>query len=386
MRIALVSPYDLDVVGGVQSHVMELGGRLGALGDDVLVLGPGDPAVVTGHGGGTEVVRVGRARAVPANGSRAPLALGVAAARRTVAELRRFGPDVIQVHEPLVPLVGPVAALAGIAPTVVTFHAQASAGALPVLARAARPLGRAIVRRAAAATAVSPVAAAFHAGALGLDASTLRVIPNGVDVARFGGRPRPGPSDAARTLLFVGRLEPRKGADLALAAFVRLASERPGLRLRIVGAGPLEDDLRRRVAALAPAVGDRVEFRGRVPQDRLPAELVAADVALVPARGGESFGIVLLELMAAGTPIVAADIPGYRAVARPDREAVLVPVEDDAALARAAALVLDDPTLAARLVAAGRLRAAAFDWDRVATDVRDVLAAAAGPGASARGA
>ena len=373
MRIAVVSPYDLDVVGGVQSHVAELAGRLRAGGDEVLVVGPGDPAGGPG--------RVGRSRGVPANGSRAPLALAPRAAARTRAELRAFRPEVVQVHEPLVPVVGPAAALADVAPTVLTFHAHASAGALPALARAARPLGRVLVRRAAALTAVSAVAAGFHAGALGIPPTSLRIVPNGVDTARFAGD-RARAVGAAPLLLFVGRLEPRKGADLALAAFARLAADRPDLRLRVVGAGPLEADLRRRLAALPPEVADRVELRGRVPQDRLPAELAAADVALVPSRGGESFGIVLLELMAAGTPVVASDLAAYRAVARPDAEAVLVPVGDAAALAAGAARLLDDAALARRLADAGRVRAAEFDWDRVAVATREVLAAAARPTAA----
>lgn len=380
MRVAVVAPYDLDVVGGVQSHVAELAARLRAVGDDVLVVGPGRR-----RGGrtdatarGTDVIRVGRSASVPANGSRAPLALAPAAAVRTRSALRRFRPDVVHVHEPLVPVVGPAAALAGVAPTVLTFHAHASGGAVPALARAARPLGRALVRRAAAVTAVSPLAAAFHAGVLGLDPARLRVLPNGVDVARFA-VPRPGRADAGPVLLFVGRLEPRKGPDLALAAFAILAAARPTLRLRLVGAGPLEPALRRDLAALPADVAARVELVGRVAQDRLPAELAAADVAVVPSRGGESFGIVLLELLAAGTPVVAADLPAYRAVARPDREAVLVPVGDAAGLAAGVAGLLDDPVRCAGLVAAGRARATAFDWDRVAADVRAVLVAAARP-------
>ncbi len=374
MRVAVVAPYDLGVVGGVQSHVAELAGRLRAGGDDVLVVGPGAPDAA-----GPGEVRVGRARAVPANGSRAPLALGPGAVRRTRAALRAFRPDVVQVHEPLVPVVGPAAALAGVAPVVLTFHAHASGGALPRLARAARPLGRAVVRRAAALTAVSPVAAAFHAGTLGVPVARLAVVPNGVDVARFAGVPRGRPADNAPRLLFVGRLEPRKGADLAVAAFATLAAARPDLRLRVVGAGPLEADLRRRVAALPADVAARVELRGRVPQADLPAELAAADVAVVPSRGGESFGIVLLELMAAGTPVVASALPAYAAVARDGVEAVLTPVGDAAAMAAGVERVLADPDLAAGLAAAGRARAAAFDWDRVAADVRTVLAAAARP-------
>jgi phosphatidylinositol alpha-mannosyltransferase len=380
VRVAVVAPYDLDVVGGVQSHVHELARRLVAAGDDVLVLGPGTPVSAV-RADGPAVVRVGRSLGVPANGSRAPLALAPAAASRVRAALRAFRPDVVQVHEPLVPAVGPAAALAGVAPTVLTFHAHASGGALPMLARAARPLGRALVRRAAALTAVSDVAAAFHAGVLGIGPAGLQVVPNGVDTARFAAE-RTRPVDAPPTLLFVGRLEPRKGADLALAAFARLAATRPVLRLRMVGAGPLEADLRRRLSALPADVAGRVDLLGRVPQDRLPAELVAADVALVPSRGGESFGIVLLELMAAGTPTVASDLEAYRAVARPDREALLVPVDDDTALAAAVGRLLDDPALADRLADAGRARALTFDWDRVAAATRAVLATAARPPAS----
>lgn len=390
MRVALVSPYDLGVVGGVQSHVAALARRLVAAGDDVLVLGPGpagpDPTPADAdpgrpdHGAPVPItVGVGRSRGIPANGSRAPLALAPAAAVRTRRALRGFRPDVVHVHEPLVPVVGPAAALGAPAPTVLTFHAQAEAGALPVLARAARPLGRAVVRRAAAVMAVSPLAATFHAGALGLDPATLRVIPNGVETARFAVPGRTAGRDGRRRLLFVGRLEPRKGADVALAAFAHLAPDRPDLWLRVVGAGPLEAELRRHVAALPDDVARRVELPGRVPQDALPHELAAADVAVVPSRGGESFGIVLLELMAAGTPVVASDLPAYRAVARPDREALLTPVGDAAAVAAAVGGLLDDPARAAALATAGRLRAATFDWDRVAAEVRTVLAAVARP-------
>jgi len=372
MRVALVSPYDLDVVGGVQSHVAALADALREVGDDVLVVGAGDPSR-----SGPGAVRVGRSARVPANGSRAPVALAPGAIGCTRAVLRDFHPDVVQVHEPLVPLVGPAAALGAGAPTVLTFHAAAERGALPVLARLVRPLGRAVVARASALTAVSAHAASFHSGALGLDPARFVVVPNGVDVARFAGSGRA--TDPARpTVLFVGRLEPRKGADLALEAFARLAPARPALRLRMVGAGPQEPMLRRRLAGLPPDVAARVELVGRVAQADLPGLLAAADVALVPSRGGESFGIVLLELMAAGTPLVAADLPAYRAVARRDREALLVPPGDPEALAAAAARVLDDPGTADRLASAGRLRAAEFDWRAVSARVRQVLADAAG--------
>lgn len=374
MRIALVSPYDLDVVGGVQSHVSALATALRDLGDDVLVVGPGDPGRPE-DGEDPAVVRVGRSSSVPANGSRAPIALAPGAVRRVRRALARFRPDVVQVHEPLVPMVGLAAALGAPWPTVLTFHAAAERGPLPVLIRLARPLGRSAVARSSALTAVSAHAVALHSQALGIDRSRFAVVPNGVDVARFA---VPRRSDRARpTLLFVGRLEARKGADLALEAFAALAAPRPTLRLRLVGAGPLESALRRRIAALPADTAARVDLLGRVPQARLPELLADADVALVPSRGGESFGIVLLEMMAAGTPLVAADLPAYRDVARHDREALLVPRGDATALAAAAARLLDETATASRLVAAGRERSAAFAWPRVAGQVRRVLAAAA---------
>jgi phosphatidylinositol alpha-mannosyltransferase len=391
VRVALVSPYDLDVVGGVQSHVTALAAALRALGDDVLVVGPGGHDGPDGADGsdrsardGAGTVRVGGSVRVPANGSRAPVALAPRAVTRTRAALAGFRPDVVQVHEPAVPVVGPAAVLGTSAPIVLTFHAAAEGGTLPRLARLARPVGRALVRRAAALTAVSAEAAAFHARALGLDPDRFTIVPNGVDAARFGAhRQAPGAGADGPTLLFVGRLEPRKGADLALEAFARLASDRPALRLRVVGAGPAGRALAGRVADLPPDVAARVELLGAVTQADLPRIMAAADVALVPSRGGESFGIILLELMAAGTAIVASDLAGYRAVARSGREAVLVPPGDAAALAAAAARLLDDRAAAAALVAAGRDRSEEYAWPRVAARVRAILAAAAaGPSRS----
>ena len=383
MRIALVSPYALDVAGGVQVHVRALAAALRAAGDEVLVIGPGAPDRGTTVDG-VATRTLGRTWSVPANGSRAPVALGAGAARRVRDLLRRAAADVVHVHGPLVPVVGPAAVLAGdTAPRVLTFHANAEGGALPAAYRAVRPLARAVVARGAARTAVSPVAAAFHARMLGVDAATFTVVPNGVDVDRFaaaaaaaggaGARSVAGP----RRLVFLGRLEHRKGADTVVEAFLRLAGVRPDLHLRVVGDGPLADTLARRRDAAPSAVGARLELAGRAAGDRLPALLADADVAVLPARGGESFGIVLLEAMAAGVPVVATDIPGYRAVARQDREALLVPPDDPSALATAVARVLDDRPLADRLRTAGRTRAEEHAWATVAARMRTVYAAAA---------
>ena len=371
MRVAIVSPYALDVVGGVQAHVLALADALHAAGDEVIVLGPS----ATGGGlvptaGGVRIVDVGPSVPVPANGSRAPVALAPAAALRIRRILERARPDVVHVHEPLVPVVGPVAALTSGAARVLTFHATAEGGVLPRLYRGIRAPGRAIVERADALTAVSPVAAAFHARMLALDVGRFAIVPNGVDVARFAAHRATG---ARRTdeLVFLGRLEHRKGADLAVRAFLRVATERPDARLRVLGDGPLAPMIARLVADAAPDVAARIELSGRADPADLPRLLARADVAILPARGGESFGIVLLEAMAAGCAVVATDIPGYRAVARHDREALLVPPGDIGALAAAAARLLEERSLADRLRTAGAARAAEHDWPIVARRMRE---------------
>jgi phosphatidylinositol alpha-mannosyltransferase len=219
-------------------------------------------------------------------------------------------------------------------------------------------------------TAVSPVAAAFHARMLGFDVGRFALVPNGVDVERFashraGGRRRP-------RLVFLGRLEHRKGVDVAVRAFLALASDRPDLELRVLGDGPLAPLVERLRQRAPAAVAARIELAGRADPERLPELLGDADVAILPARGGESFGIVLLEAMAAGVPIVATDIPGYRAVARHDREALLVGPGDVAASAAAIGRLLDEPALATRLRVAGRERAEEHDWAAIATTMQGV--------------
>lgn len=394
MRVAIVSPYDLDVVGGVQAHVHALAAALRQGGDELLVLGPGRSGSRSSDPDGPITLGLGGSVAVPANGSRAPLGLDPRVVGRLRRFLRRAQPDVVHVHEPLVPLVGPAAVLALDVPRVLTFHATAEGGALPRLYRAVRVPARRIVAQADALTAVSPVAAAFHARMLGLDPARFEVVPNGVDVGRFAPttaeRGGPGAGEAGRPreplVVFLGRLEHRKGADVAVRAFLRLAADRPDVHMRVLGDGPLAPAIARLRDAAPPEVAKRIDLYGRAAPDALPALLAAADVVVLPSRGGESFGIVLLEAMAAHVPIVATDIPGYRAVARHDREALLVPPDDAVALAVALGRVLDDPMLAARLRTAGRARAEQHDWSAVAERMRQVYRRALdGPRGAATG-
>ena len=345
MRVALVCPYSLSLPGGVQGQVLGLARTLRQRGVSATVLGPCDgPPPEPG------VISVGPSVSLAANGSVAPLAPDPAAIRRTLEVLAAEQPDVLHLHEPLVPGPALTALLAGNVPTVGTFHASGRVPAYVWL----RPGVRAVARRIGVRTAVSPEARALAERWLG---GACLVLPNGVEVERFAkADPWPTPGGTRRTILFVGRHEPRKGLGVLLEAFGRL--DRDAV-LWVAGVGPDTTAL----AASAPA---GVEWLGRISDHELAQRLRAATVFCAPSLHGESFGIVLLEAMAAGTPVVASDISGYRDVARHDKEAVLVPGGDPAALAEGLRRVLDDSALAARLVEAGSARASGFSMDRLA--------------------
>ena len=362
MRVALVCPYDLDVPGGVQAHVRQLAAALEDAGDEVVVVAPGR---VDGDGG-RALVRVGGTRPVRFNASVAPIAIGPASVSRTRRALREARPDVVHVHEPMVPWVGLSAALGSPAPVVATFHAWSDRHRLYALAR---PVGRLLRRRLAVRLAVSEPAAQYHARALGWGAGQFRIVPNGVDVARFAAA-QPFTDVAAHdapTLLFVGRLEPRKGLEPLVRAFTRLKADRPELVLHVVGEGAQLERCRR---LLPDRLRADVHFHGRVPADEVPRWFASCDLYVSPALGGESFGIVLLEAMAAGTPVVASAIPGYCSVATDGIQGRLVPPGDVPALADAIGALLDNPALRSAMGAEGRRTAARYDWPVVAARVR----------------
>lgn len=373
MKVALVSPYALSVPGGVQAHVVALAHALGGQGHEVAVLGPGAPER-GGEVGADEVIHLGRHLPVRFNGSVAPVAVSPLAGRTTRRALAELSPDVVHVHEPLVPWAGIAAATTDVAPVVGTFHAWSDASRLY---RAGRPVARRIAERLTTHLAVSDAAATYHGHALGWSPSRFRIVPNGVDVARFSGaEPFPELVDPERpTLLFVGRLEPRKGLEPLVRAFTRLKTDRPELRLLVVGDGPERD----RCQALLPArLRSDVSFLGRVDHDELPRFYASCDIYVAPSLGGESFGIVLLEAMAAARPLVASNIPGYRSVATDGRQGRLVPPGDVAALADAIETLLDNDSLRAAMGADGRRTVAAYDWARVASEVADVYRQATG--------
>jgi phosphatidylinositol alpha-mannosyltransferase len=363
MRIALACPYAWDAPGGVQTHVRQLAVRLRGLGHEVLVVAPSSTRPAEPF-----VRSVGRPIRIPYNESVAPVAPTLGARSRVRAALAAFRPDVVHAHEPLAPGVGMFAVRATQRPVVGTFHAFAQRS---LLFSAAGPMLRPLWRRLDARIAVSGAAAAFVRRRLGQDG--IRVIPNGVEVDQFLGA-RPAALPEGRRILFVNRLDRRKGFPVMVEAFLRLAERRPDAILVVAGDG--RD--RSAVSDLPTPLRARVVMLGSVPHADLPPYHAACEVFCAPATGRESFGVVLVEAMAAGLPVVATDIPGYREVVRDGVEGLLVPASAPAAVAGALDRILGDTDLAQALGAAGRERARRYSWDAVAVEVEAVYREVAG--------
>lgn len=360
MRIGIVCPYTWDVPGGVQAHVRDLADHLLELGHEVSVLSPVDEpnAPLPAY-----LVPAGRAVPVPYNGSVARLVFGPLSLARTRRWLREGRFDVLHIHEPTVPSVSMLACFAASGPIVATFHtATARSRALQVFGNALQPALEKIIGR----IAVSPAARRVVVEHLGGDAV---LIPNGVDVAHFAGAaPLPDQPDRP-TVVFLGRLdEGRKGLAVLLEALPELVHLVPGARLLIAGPGDADA-----VRAMVPrSLHDSIELLGLVSEADKPRVFASGDVYCAPNTHGESFGIVLVEAMAAGTAVVASDLEAFRRVLREGECGVLVPVGDAGALARALAALLTDPERRTQLAGAGRVAVTAYDWSTVTTQVLDV--------------
>jgi phosphatidylinositol alpha-mannosyltransferase len=368
VRIALVCPYAWEDPGGVQVHVRELGEKLRERGHEVLGLTPS-----RGRPASSWVRGVGPPANIPYNGSNAPISPWPGTYRNVRMQLRAFRPDVVHVHEPLTPSASMFAVLAGVAPSVATFHSGADWSRLFDLAA---PGLKRVARRLAVRVAVSERAASFVRTRIG---GTYRVIPNGADVTRFEKvEPADLGPDGPR-ILFVGRLHERKGFPTLVSAFGILAGERDDVRLVVAGEG--ED--RTAIDRLAPSARARVTMLGMIPNEDLPPYHTACDVFVAPSVGGESFGMILVEAMAAGLPVIASDIPGYDEVIADGIDGLLVPPRAPVSLADTIGRVLDDAALSARLGEAARQRARRFDWSVVTEELeeayRDALAMGRAP-------
>jgi phosphatidylinositol alpha-mannosyltransferase len=344
VRVGLVCPYSLSVPGGVQEQVLGLARTLRAMGHQARVLGPCDgPPPEAG------VIPLGNCLPTHANGSVAPIAPDPSCTLRTIRALRDEGFDVLHLHEPCAPGATISTLVFKSAPTVGTFHCAGESAAYRWL----RPLTRWLAGRLDVRCAVSEDARALAERALGGEYTQLF---NGIDVDRIA-KASPWPTDGP-TLLFVSRHEARKGLAVLVDALEHLPSD---VHLWVASDGPETARLQ-----AATAADGRVEWLGRLTDEEKARRLRGADVLVAPSLHGESFGLVLLEGMAAGTPIVASDLPGYRNVARQGREALLVPPGDPRALATAICRVLDEPDTARMLVAAGEVRAAEFSMEHLA--------------------
>ena len=358
MRVGITCPYTWDVPGGVQAHVRDLADHLIALGHDVSVLTPVDDPDRADLP--TYVVPAGRAVPVPYNGSVARLVFGPLSLARARRWVREGGFDVLHVHEPTVPSVSMLACFAASGPMVATFHtATARSRALQVFGTALQP----VLEKVTGRIAVSPAARRVVVEHLGGDAV---LVPNGVDVARFeGAAPLPG-RPSGPTVVFLGRLdEGRKGLAVLLEALPELVRLVPDVRLLVAGPGDA-DDVR---AAVPRSLRDRVELLGLVSDEDKPRVFASGQVYCAPNTHGESFGIVLVEAMAAGTPVVASDLEAFRRVLQGGRAGVLVPVRDPGALARALGDLLQDDARRAALAAAARAAVEAYDWRTVTAQV-----------------
>jgi phosphatidylinositol alpha-mannosyltransferase len=362
VRIAIVCPYAWDRFGGVQTHVAALSRTLAERDHEVAVFAPFSRTRSDGSGEGV-VKLVGRAVDIPANGSVAPIALGPGAAAGVRRALIEFRPDVVHLHEPLIPSLSMWALVSTSAPSVGTFHAatEKSFGYW-----AARPVLNRAMKRLSVRTAVSDAARRLVARYF---PGEYVLTPNGVQAAQFASAD-PLDLEGDRNILFLGRIERRKGLEVLIQAMTRLA--RLHATLIVAGTGPQERHCRR----LAEQLGVRTRWLGSVPQEDLARVYKSARVYCAPGLRGESFGIVLIEAMAAGTPLVCSDLDGFRSVASGAAE--LVPPGDPGRLADALRRVLSDDELAARMSKSGTRLALMYDWSRLAAGVEAVYQRAVG--------
>lgn len=356
MRIGMVCPYSLDVPGGVQAHVLDLARVLLERGHQVSVLAPSsDDAQLPEF-----VVSAGRAVPVPYNGSVARLSFTPAANSRVRRWISEGDFDVLHIHEPNAPSLSMLALRVAEGPIVATFHTSTTKSlVLSTFQAVLQPYLEKISGR----IAVSELARRWQVEALGSDAVE---IPNGVDVSAFADAPLlPGYPRAGGTIAFLGRYdEQRKGMAVLLNALPALIERHPDLEVLVIGRGD-KDRLRREAGAAAR----HLTLLGQVDDKEKASALRSADVYCAPNLGGESFGIVLVEAMAAGTAVVASELDAFRRVLQDGRGGILVPVGKSEPLAQALDVVLSHPQRREQLVEQGRVLVNRYDWPVVAEQI-----------------
>jgi phosphatidyl-myo-inositol alpha-mannosyltransferase len=368
LRVGLVCPYAWDIPGGVQAHILDLAETLQGMGHEVSVLTPAeDPESLPAY-----AVYGGRPRAVPYNGSVARLTMGVQATNRVRKWIREGEFDVVHVHEPLAPSLSLLACWVGRGPIVATWHSSVERSrALTV----GYYIAQTAMEKVSARIAVSEHARRTLVDHIGGDAV---LIPNGVRVDDFADA-SPLCAWAGPRILFLGRAtEPRKGFDVLAGALDELFTRHPTLGLVVVGPASREEVL----ASIDPRWHDRVETLGRLSDHDKARALRSVDIYVAPNTGGESFGIVLLEAMAARVPVLASDLPAFTQVLDDGRAGMSFAVGDSASLAAGVDRLLADPALRQSMAVEGERRARHFDWSRIAREIVDVYESVAVTGES----
>src|ERR687884_1070561 len=365
VKLALVSPYDFAYPGGVTEHVASLAEQFLTRGHDVHIVAPSsDDEAEPISSVDAPVHRIGRVVSIPANGSVARITLSLRSYLQAKRLLQEEEFDLIHLHEPMMPALPLTVLRHPNTPNVGTFHAFRNT---PLAYFYGKPILRPFFRKLHGRIAVSTAARDFVGEYFRAD---YRVIPNGIDFPRFNRRypPLEQFADERPTVLFVGRLEKRKGLKYLLRAWPLVLERHPEARLVVVGRGRPLEGYRRFAARQGWSPAD-VVFAGYVPWEDLPRYYQTCDVFCAPNTGQESFGIVLLEAMAAGAPIVASDIPGYRDVLTHGIEGLLVEPQKPDAIAEAITRLLANPSLRASMRATGQAKALRYDWGRVAGEV-----------------
>jgi phosphatidylinositol alpha-mannosyltransferase len=368
LKVALVSPYDFSHPGGVTEHIKHLGAELRARGYEVKLLAPASgeiPPDMEEDFARGEFYRIGRAFPIPANGSIARITLSFHLARFINRVLEREKFDIIHFHEPLAPALPITVLRASKTCNVGTFHAYAKTSTAYYYTQR---LVRRYFRKLHGLITVSEPAREFVSQYF---AGDYRVVPNGVDVRRFSrsAAPRQDLRDGKVNILFVGRFEQRKGLGVLLRAYVNLKERLPQLRLIVVGDGRMRGRYERFIAS--NDIPDIV-MAGRVSDEELPSYYASADIFCAPNTGKESFGLILLEAMAVGLPVVATDIPGFAQVIRTGRNGILVRRDDPVGLASAINLLVTDPELRDRLAQNAHRNAQDYAWEKVVDQVEQV--------------
>jgi phosphatidylinositol alpha-mannosyltransferase len=365
MKIALVSPYDFAYPGGVVNHISCLEQQFTRMGHEVKIIAPASKAV---HTLGDRFIHIGTPRPIPVSGSIARVTVSVRLESQINEVFDREKFDICHLHEPLMPTLCTTTLRLKHTPMVGTFHAS---GGKPWYTLCT-PLGKWYLDRwfrkldgriAVSSTALGYVSSYFPA--------EYTIIPNGIDTKHFNNHVSPIDefNDGKLNILFVGRLEKRKGFDYLWKAYKKVKREIPNCRLISVGPGTrLRNKYQKRINKNGL---DDVIFTGYVTYSDLPRYYKTADIVCFPATGWESFGIVLLEAMAVGKPIIASDIAGYAKVLTHGAEGLSVPPKDVDKLSEALITLINDERLRQQMGARGRPKALEYDWARIAQSVLD---------------